>query len=50
MLVSRVVVYTHNSLVVRRRYDLEDENISSIWLEVGLPRKKKILVCNAYRE
>ena len=49
-LVSRVVVYTHNSLVVKRRYDLEDQNISSIWLEVGLPRKRKILVCNAYRE
>ena len=47
---SRVVVYTHNSLVVKRRYDLEDQNISSIWLEVGLPRKRKILVCNAYRE
>ena len=50
LLVSRVVVYTHNSLVVKRRYDLEDANISSIWLEVGLPRKKKILMCHAYRE
>jgi hypothetical protein len=48
--VSRVVVYTHNSLVVKRRHDLEDERISSIWLEVGLPRKKKILMCHAYRE
>ena len=50
LLVSRVVVYTHNSLVVKRRHDLEDANISSIWLEVGLPRKRKILVCHAYRE
>ena len=48
--VSRVVVYTHNSLVVKRREDLEDDNISSIWLEIGLPRKKKILMCHAYRE
>ena len=23
---------------------------SSIWLEVGLPRQKKILICNLYRE
>ena len=45
-----MVVYTHNSLVVKRRHDLEDANISSIWLEVGLPRKRKILVCHAYRE
>ena len=28
--VSRVVVYTHNSLVVKRRHDLEDFNIASI--------------------
>ena len=48
--VSRVVVYTHQSLVVTRRHDLEDTTISSIWLEVGLPRQKKILVCNGYRE
>ena len=33
--VSRVVVYTHNSLTVKRRPDLENDNISSIWLEVG---------------
>ena len=48
--VSRVVVYTHNSLVVKRRADLEDNHISSIWMEIGLPRKRKILMCHAYRE
>ena len=48
--VSRVVVYTHNSLVVKPRPDLMNNKISSIWLEVGLPRKRKILVCNTYRE
>ena len=47
---SRVVVYTHKSLVVKRRSDLEDNRISAIWLEVGLPHKKKILVCQGYRE
>ena len=47
---SRVVVYTHQSLVVKRRADLEDNRISAIWLEVGLPHKKKILVCQGYRE
>ena len=26
------------------------DQISSIWLEVGLPMKKKILICNTYRE
>ena len=48
--VSRVVVYTHKSLVVKRRTDLENDTISSIWLEIGLPRKRKILMCHAYRE
>ena len=48
--VSRIVVYTHNSLVVKRRFDLEDNKISAIWLEAGLPRQKKILICQAYRE
>ena len=27
-----------------------DDDFSSIWMEVGLPNKKKILVCNFYRE
>ena len=48
--VSRVVVYTHTSVVVTRRTDLENNTISSIWLEVGLPNKRKILMCHAYRE
>ena len=48
--VSRVCVYLHNSMVGKIREDLMDENFSSIWLEVGLPQKRKILVGNAYRE
>ena len=48
--VSRVAVYMHDSLVGKVRNDLMDDNFSSIWLEVGLPRKKKILICQVYRE
>ena len=47
---SRVVVYTHKSLVVKVRADLMCDNYSSIWLEVGLPHHKKFLVCQTYRE
>ena len=47
---SRIVVYTHQSLVVKRRTDLEDNTVSAIWLEVGLPHKRKIIVCQGYRE
>ena len=48
--IARVVAYTHKSLIVKRRTDLEDSRISAIWLELGLPHKKKILVCQGYRE
>ena len=48
--ISRVVVYTHSSLIVKRRPDLEENILSTIWLEVGMPRQKKILVANVYRE
>ena len=41
--ISRIVVYSQKSLVVKRRRDLEDSTISAIWLEIGLPRQ-------AYRE
>ena len=48
--VSRVCVYLHNSMVGKIREDLMSDKFSSIWLEVGLPRKRKILVGNVYRE
>ena len=48
--IARVVVYTHSSLVVKRRDDLESESLSAVWLEVGLPRQRKILIATMYRE
>ena len=45
-----MVVYTHSSLVVKRRDDLEDNFLSAVWLEVGMPRQHKILVATFYRE
>ena len=47
---SRVVVYTHKSLICKTRYDLMSNDCSSVWTQVGLPNKKQILVCNFYRE
>ena len=32
------------------RLDLMSNSFSSIWLEVGYPRQKKILVCQFYRD
>ena len=39
---SRVVAYTHKSIIARPRHDLMSSTCSSIWLEVGLPRQKKV--------
>ena len=47
---SRVVTYTHKSIITKPRHDLMSNTISSIWLEVGMPRHKKFLVCQTYRE
>ena len=48
--VSRVVCYKHQSMVGKVRDDLMSDEFSSIWLELGLPGKKKFLVCQLYRE
>ena len=47
---SRIVVYTHKNLVAKLGTDLMSDTCSSIWLEVGLPRHKRFLVCQTYRE
>ena len=47
---SRVVVYKHVSIISKVRTDLMSKDFSSIWMECGLPNKKKFLVCNLYRE
>ena len=48
--VSRITVFAHKDLIIKDRPDLMNDIFSSIWLELGLPRKKKILVCNLYRD
>ena len=47
---SRLAVYVHKDLMVKVRTDLMDDTFNSVWLECGLPRQKKILVCNIYRQ
>ena len=48
--VSRISVFVHESVIWKLRTDLMSQEFSSIWLEVGLPRKRKILVCQLYRD
>ena len=47
---ARVAVYTHNTLRVKRRSDLEDPDTAAIWMECGLPGQKGILICVGYRQ
>ena len=47
---SRIVVYTHKSIVCKHRPDLMSGESSSIWMQVGLPRHKQFLVFQTYRE
>ena len=45
---SRIAVYVHKDLTVKVRNDLMNDVFSSVWLELGRPRQKKILLCNVY--
>ena len=47
---ARVAVYTHCSLRVKRRNDLEDPETAYIWLECGMPGQRGFLVCVGYRQ
>ena len=48
--ISRASVYVHKDLNVKVKNDLMNDQFSSVWLELGKPRQRKILVCIAYRE
>ena len=47
---ARVAVYTHKSITVKRRLDLEENDLQLVSLEAGLPGKKKSLYMVAYRQ
>ena len=42
---SRVAAYVHKDIIVKVRNDLMSDKFSSVWLELGKPRQRKILVC-----
>ena len=48
--VSRSCVYVHDDLNVKLRDDLMNDSFSSVWLELGKPRQKKLLLCVLYRD
>ena len=48
--VARIALYTSKQLIVKRRSDLENDTVQTIWLELGLPQQKKSLVMAGYRQ
>ena len=49
--VSRCAVYVHKDVVKPKlRLDLMSNEFSSVWLEINLPRQKRILIGNVYRD
>ena len=48
--VARVAIYSHKSITVKRRPDLEDPLLQLICLEAGLPGQRKSLYMVGYRQ
>ena len=44
-----LILYFRQSLNIKRRADLENSNIETLWAEVNLPKSKPFLVCTVYR-
>ncbi len=44
-----VAVYIKDNILWKRRYDLETDNIESIWLEIFIAKSKSILIATFYR-
>ena len=47
---SRLVIYVKDEIRVKRRKELELDDFSAIWMEIGLPHAKKMLLGGVYRE
>ena len=47
---TRMLCFVKNELECRRRHDLENDDMCSIWLELKNSSGKKTLVCTIYRE
>ena len=47
---ARCIVYVRDDLSCKLKENLMDEKIPEIWLEVGEPRKRHVLMCIFYRK
>lgn len=44
-----VILYYRNSLICKRKQELEISNIETLWSELALPNSKHFLICTVYR-
>merc|ERR1712240_255237 len=47
---SRNVIMIKNDLVYDRRQDLEDDETSTVWIELKIPKQKSVLISSIYRQ
>ena len=47
---SRNLILIKDSISYNRRYDLENKYIATVWIEINISKKSKILVCSYYRQ
>ena len=48
--IARTVLLIKNNISYKRRYDLENNYISSVWVQVNISKSKYILICSYYRQ
>ena len=47
---ARCVIYIRNDLSFKLKEDLMNDKVPEIWLELGEPKKRRVLMCLFYRE
>merc|ERR1712240_894556 len=47
---SRNVIMIKNDLVYDKRQDLEDDETSTVWIELKIPKQKSVLIASIYRQ
>ena len=47
---ARTILLIINNISYKRRHDLENDYVLSIWFQVNITKKKYILICSYYRQ
>ena len=47
---ARTILLLEQEIIYKRRLDLEDLHISTIWVEVKISKRNSVLVCAYYRQ